>query len=304
MNLLDPWQLRTFLAAAAAPSFRQAAADIALAPSTVTTQIKALEEVLGVPLFQRDAGRVVLTEHGRRLVGQARRLLDLESEIRRGIGGDADSPELSVRLSESLGIELAPALLPRFRKRFPRTRLILATHSRHGLAGDLRQGAVDLGVILGEPFAAEGVAMEEIHREPLTVIVSPRSDLARLPAIGPEALAGRELLVTRHVWSVRRRIESALARSGREPASVTECTCLEIVKRCVAAGHGVALAPCLAVRREREADLLAALPWAEGPLEVPVVLLRQAGRTDGEAGAFFAQALREALAAGAAPKLP
>ncbi|MGE4539380.1 MAG: LysR family transcriptional regulator [Desulfovibrio sp.] len=305
MNLLDPWQLRTFLAAAAAPSFRQAASDISLAPSTVTMQIQALEETLGVPLFQRAAGRMVLTEHGQRLVGHARRWLELEAEIRRGIGGDETaSPELSVRISESLGLELVPAILPRFRQRFPHTRLILATQSRQGLVGDLRQGSVDLGIILGEPFAASGVAMEEIHREPLVVIVPPRSDLARLAVVGPEELAVRELLVTRHIWSVRRRIESALARVGKEPASLTECTSLEIVKRCVAAGQGVALAPRLAVRRECAAGLLAALPWAEGTLEVPVVLLWQADRPRSEVAAYFARAVREALEEGGEPSGP
>lgn len=299
MNMLDPWQLRTFLAAAAGLSFRQAAQDLAMAPSTVTAQIHSLEETLGVSLFERAGGRVVLTEYGRRLVGHARRLLDLEAEVRRRIGGDDDTcPELSVRLSESLGLELVPAVLPRFRQHFPHTRLLLATHSRQGLARDLRQGAVDLGLVLGEPFVAEGILMEEIHREELVVIAPPDSPLANRHAVGPADLAGQELLVTRHVWSARRRIENALARTKADPAAVTECTSLEIVKRCVAAGHGLALAPRLAVRREHEAGTLAVLPWADGTLDAPVMLLQQAGRPPGPAGDAFVEAARDVFRAG------
>lgn len=295
--MLDPWHLRTFLAAADALSFRQAAGALAMAPSTVTTQIKALEEALGASLFQRGPGRVVLTEEGRRLRGMARRLLDLESEIRRDFDHNREAfPELSVRLSESLGLELLPAVLSRFRRHFPHTRLFLPTRSRQGLARDLRQGAVDLGLMLGEPFAAEGVRMETLHREPLLVIAPPDSPLAGREAVGPEALAGRELLVTPHVWSARRRIENALDRAGLAPAALTECTSLEIVKRCVAAGHGLAVAPWLAVRRECEAGRLLALPWAGGLLDAPVLLVRPSDRDLDRAGACFVGAVREVLA--------
>lgn len=296
MNMLDPWQLRTFLAACAGPSFRQAAQELALAPSTVTTRIKALEECLGVRLFDRVGGSVVLTEHGRRLLGHARRLLDLEAETRRRMAGDDDDGlELAVRLSESLGLALVPAILPGFRRRFPAVRLTLATHSRQGLARDLRQGTVDLGLILGEPFAAEGIAMEEMHREPIVVIAPPASPLAGRERLGPADLSGRELLVTHHIWSARRRVENALARAGAVPAAVTECTSLEIVKRCVAAGHGLALAPLLAVGQERQAGVLAVLEWAEEPLDAPVTVLRRAGRPLCAAGAAFFAAVRSRL---------
>jgi len=301
MNMLDPWQLRTFLAAAATESFRQAAEELALAPSTVTTRIKALEDNLGLRLFARSAGRVVLTEHGRRLVGHARRLLDLEAQTRQRMAGRDDAGlELSVRLSESLGLVLAPAVLPGFRRQFPRIRLTLVTSSRQGLARELRQGTVDLGLVLGQPFTAEGVAMEEIHREPLVVIVPPAGPLAGRGRIRPADLDGCQLLVTRHVWSARGRIEQALARAGASPASVTECASLEIVKRCVAAGHGLALAPRLAVRREAQAGSLAVLDWADSRLDAPLMFLQPAGRTLCAPGRAFLEMTRESLRAGAA----
>ncbi len=295
--MLDPYLLKTFLAAAAGPSFRQAAATCNLAPSTVTSQIKALEQELGLPLFERAGGRTALTEHGRRLVRHAHRLLDLEAETRRLLaGGDDASLELTVRLSESLGLALAPLILPLFRQRFAHTRLVLATHSRAGLARDLRQGGVDLALLLGEPFAAEGVTMEELHREPLVVIAPPGSSLADRKTAGPADLDGWPLLSTRHVWSARQRIEDALARAEAQIAGHVECTSLEIVKRCVAAGAGLAVAPWLAVRQEVAEGRLAALAWAEEPLSAPVLLLRACDREPCPAGAAFIAATRAALA--------
>ncbi len=296
--MLDPWQLRTFLAAADGPSFRQAAKDLALAPSTVTAQIKALEDALGVPLFRRGPGSVVLTEHGRRLLGPARRLLDLEAAIRRDIGRDGEAcPELAVRLSESLGLAVAPAVLAALRRDHPRLRLAIVTHSRRGLAHDLRHDAVDLGLFMGEPFAADGIVMEQIHREPLYVIAAPGSPLAARGAVGPEDLAGRELFVTRHIWSARRGLENALARHSVSPGAVTTCTSLPVVMRCVAAGNGLALAPWLAVAADRTAGTLAVLPWAEETLFAPVVAAHRADRPLSRPAEAFLTALRQALAA-------
>lgn len=298
MHMLDPWQLRTFLAAVAAASFRRAAQELALSPSAVTAQIRALEETLGVKLFARAGNRVTVTEHGRRLAGYARRLLDLEAETRQRMAGDeAEQSALTVRLSESLGSAIVPAVLPAFRRRFPGVALHLATYSRQGLVRELRQGTVDCGIVLGEPYVAEGVAMTVIHREPIVAVVAPGDRLAGRGHVGPADLAGRELLVTRHVWSNRERVERALTRAGVTLAAVTESTSLAILIGCVAAGHGLALAPRLAVAEPARAGLLALLAWDDAPLSAAVTVMRLAGRLPGPAQQCFLDLLRQELKA-------
>lgn len=114
MHMLDPWQLRTFLENAAAASFRRAAQELALSPSTVTAQIKPWSRPCGGTAFARTGNRVTVTEHGRRLAGYARRLLDLEAETRQRLAADCDEPAtLTVRLSESLGrVRARPSCRP------------------------------------------------------------------------------------------------------------------------------------------------------------------------------------------------
>jgi DNA-binding transcriptional LysR family regulator len=297
MHMLDPWQLRTFLAAASSASLRQAARELSLSPSAVTARIKALEQTVGVPLFHRTGNRVTVTEHGRRLAGYARRLLDLEAEARQRLAGgdDNDSLELSVRLSESLGLALVPLALPVFRRRFPQLRLTLATRSGLGLVRDLRQGVVDCGIVLGQPSVAEGLTATVIHREPLVAVVAPDDPLAGRSRLSPADLHGRELLVTRHVWSAREHLEQALVRAGATPVAVTEGTSLEMLLRCVAAGHGLTLAPRLAVADRVRAGRLTALPWDDGRLDAAVTVLELAGRRPGAAETFFLDCLRSAL---------
>ncbi|KHK01620.1 LysR family transcriptional regulator [Desulfovibrio sp. TomC] len=296
MHMLDPWQLHTFLTAAAAGSLRQAARELALSPSAVTARIKALEQTVGVALFHRTGNRVTVTEHGRRLSGYARRLLDLEAEARQKLAGDDDeATSLSVRLSESLGLAVLPVLLPRFRRRFPCLRLTLATRSDQGLVRDLRQGVVDCGIVLGQPYVAEGVTATVIHRERLVVVAAPHDPLAGRGRVIPADLHGRELLVTRHVWSARERVEQALLRAGAIPAAVTSCTSLEMLLRCVVAGHGLALAPELAVADRVRAGQLASLAWDDGSLDAAVTVMTLTGRRPSTAQTVFLHLLRQSL---------
>lgn len=277
--MTDPRLLKTFLAVAAGLSFRQAAKDLHYAPSSVSSQIRSLEEELGVALFERTGRSVVLTEHGQRLLDHARRLTDLADQTRRIVAGVPDDPpELTVRLSETLGIHCLPWVLPRWRARHPETRLTLLTRSRYGLARDVRHGLTDLGLLLGEPFAATGLSVTLLRRERLVVITVPESPLAGRGRVGPADLAGVDLLLTPQVWSARGRLESALLETGITPRIPLSCTSLEMVLRCVMAGLGVSVAPWFAVAEAVAQGRLAALAWAPGPLTAPLLLIRDAGR--------------------------
>ena len=74
-------QLGTFLKIAEAKSFTSAAAQLGYAQSTVTTQIRQLEEELGCLLFDRLGKNVVLTPEGEKLSAYAEKMLQLEREI-------------------------------------------------------------------------------------------------------------------------------------------------------------------------------------------------------------------------------
>lgn len=291
--MLDPHLLRTFLAVAAALSFRKAALALHCAPSTVTSQIHSLEQELGVALFERSSRRVRLTGPGQGLVQNARRIVDLIEETQRLASGGGDSGvELAVRISESLGVYCLPWVLPRFRQGFPAIRLTLATQSRHGLQQDLQHGIMDLALLLGEPFVATGIDVELLGRERLVAIVAPQSSLAAAPNMRPEMLDGQALVLTRHVWSLRRSIEVALLEARVRPAGIVECASVELVKACVMAGQGVSIVPAFSVRDALRRGELAALEWDGGGLCAPVYLARQSNRQLSPAGEAFSETLR------------
>lgn len=288
--------LRTFLAVAAELSFRQAAQALHVAPSTVTSRIKALEEELGVKLFARRGRRVVLTPEGRRLFWHAARLTELAARTRQVVCGEEEGPEVRLRVSETLGAYCLPTVLRQFKAAFPAARVHLATTSRQGTLHDLRRGTVDAALLLGEPFAAPGLAVESLWREPLVVFTAPDGPLADRECVGADDLEGVPLVLTRHAWSARAAMERALAGEGAGMAGHVECASAEIVKRCVLAGLGVSVAPRFFVAGEAGRGRLRILAWSGEPLAATVLLARDRTRTPPPAAAWLLRLLRDFFA--------
>jgi DNA-binding transcriptional LysR family regulator len=92
-------QLRAFQEVAAELSFTRAARNLHYAQSTVTTQIKNLEEALGADLFDRSQRQLALTEAGSRLLPHARRIIEIAETARREIALTRALPPHARRVS-------------------------------------------------------------------------------------------------------------------------------------------------------------------------------------------------------------
>src|SRR4051794_11115590 len=113
--------LDTFVKAAELSSFTAAAKALHLTQAAVSQRIATLEADLGVALFRRQGGRVVVTEAGQRLHSYALRILDLHRQARQETTGSpvTITGELSLAASSIPGEHLLPGLLDAFRQRYP-----------------------------------------------------------------------------------------------------------------------------------------------------------------------------------------
>ncbi len=287
--------LRTFMAVAGALSFHRAGQALHAAQSTVSVRIQALEEELGVRLFDRLGRRVALTEAGGRLLDYGRRILDLEEEARAWTGAGAGGGSLTVRMPETLCVERLPGVLREFRARFPRVRLRLTPCASDSLAEDLRRGLTDLAFVLALEVMSPDLRAERLGVEELVLAASPGHALARLAEVGPGDLAGETLLATTSDCSYRRVFENGLAREGKAPSVGLECGSLAAVKRFAVEGLGYAVLPVVAARAELAAGTLAPLPWNGGPLEAAVFMVRHKDQWLGPALAAFMELCRQGL---------
>ena len=124
MNLRD---LRYLVALAEHKHFGRAATASFVSQPTLSTQIRKLEEELGVALVERTPRKVLLTEVGREIAQRAREVLNEVEQIRQIARRTKDPESGTVRLGifPTLGPYLLPHVVPQIRERFPRLELLL-----------------------------------------------------------------------------------------------------------------------------------------------------------------------------------
>ena len=211
-------QLRTFAAVARELSFTRAAAELDYVQSAVTAQVKALEEELGVRLFDRLPRRVVLTDAGRNLLGYAVRVLDLSEEARatvsrrdgHGVGGT-----LEVGASETLCVYRLPDVFRAFRSRFPGVDLRFHPVPYARLKELVKEGSLDVAFLLEEPLGDEYLVAETLIREPLVLVAPPDHALSKRSRVSLTDLGGEPMLLTDRGCSYRRAFEREMAKAGR-----------------------------------------------------------------------------------------
>jgi len=137
MNLRD---LRYFIALADARHFGRAAAACFVSQPTLSTQLKKLEEELGVVLFERAPRNILLTpagelilRHAREALSQVKQMQDIAKHTK-----DPESASIKLGIFPTLGPYLLPHVIPNIRKRFPNLELLLVEEKTEILIQQLR----------------------------------------------------------------------------------------------------------------------------------------------------------------------
>ncbi len=265
--MLDLLKLRTFRTVALTKNFTRAAAQLGYSQSNVTTHIKALEQELGAPLFDRFrfANRIVLTEAGRRTLEYAGRLLALADETKAALqkGGEPGGP-LRVSAPEALLSYRLPELVHRFQIRYPKVKLSLASSAdRASQTTAVLDGEVDLVFLVDEPVKPGRLIVQRLTQEELVLVAAPGNRWADRENPLADILKTEDLL-TEPSGAHRLLIERVLSASEIRRANLIEMGSMEAVKRCAAGGLGVAVVPRAATALELEQGRLIPLRWRSG----------------------------------------
>ncbi|MEZ0471325.1 LysR substrate-binding domain-containing protein [Luteimonas salinilitoris] len=206
--LLETDALQTFVAIAETASFTRGAQRVFRTPSAVSMKIKRLEQALGRTLFVREARRVRLTPEGEALLGDARRLLQLNGETVARFRAPALSGRVRIGTSDDVGSRILPAALGQFARTHPTVDVEMALGRSSDLAAQLDAGTLDLALVTAGNDDHDAGRGETVHTEPLLWAQRRDGDaVARAPL--PLALAGQGC-----VW--RRTALAALDRDGRD----------------------------------------------------------------------------------------
>jgi DNA-binding transcriptional LysR family regulator len=164
-SMLDLELLRSFVSVVEAGGFTRAGARVHRTQSTVSQQIKRLEEDVGQLLLHRDGKDVRPTEAGERLLSYARRLLSLAEEARDVLRQPDSEGAIRLGIPEDFAAYRLPRLLGAFSRSHPGLRLdVRADQSKH-LARDLERGELDLALYKREAGGKDAIAVwpERVH---------------------------------------------------------------------------------------------------------------------------------------------
>ena len=246
MNLRD---LKYLVALAEHKHFGRAAAACFVSQPTLSTQIKKLEDELGVPLVERAPRKVMLTPAGREAAMRARGIVAEVEQMKEAARRSRDPEAGTVRLGifPTLGPYLLPHVVPTIRSRFPQLELLLVEEKSDVLLAQLRNGQLD-AALLALPLADEQLHAEFLFEEPFVLAAPVGHPLAERSHLTLDDLADQRLLLLQDGHCLRDQALDVCQLAGAQEKSEFQATSLETLRQMVAANVGVTLLPMLAVK--------------------------------------------------------
>lgn len=246
MNLRD---LKYLVALADHKHFGRAAAACFISQPTLSTQIRKLEEELGIALVERAPRRVMLTPAGRDVAERARRIVADVEEMKEAARRSRKPEAGTVRLGifPTLAPYLLPHVVPRVRQRFPQLELLLVEEKTETILRQLREGRLDAGV-LALPLHDDQLHVEFLFEEPFVLAVPEHHPLADGHALTMQSLSNEHLLLLDDGHCLRDQALDVCHMAGAGERAGFRATSLETLRQMVAANVGITLLPMLSVK--------------------------------------------------------
>ncbi|VGO08752.1 transcriptional regulator, LysR family [plant metagenome] len=293
--------LQCFLVLAEEQHYQRAAERLDMAQPQLSLAITRLEAELGVQLFTRTQRSTQITEAGRRLVPEARRVLNACAEFQRNATDVTQAVEHRIRLGLSgMTIGLAhprlDALLAHVRQAVADIDLYVTEHEYSSLIRGLRDGSLDVGITVGS-VRYEDLVIQPLWHDPMWAVVPAAHPLAQAEIVTRDDLKSSSLIVC-HPGSdagASEQLRAAVAEKIVEPHIAQYASSIPGMLAMVAAGFGMSfIAESQIARNPREG--VRYLPIEQCEAEFYTSALYRAGGLRPEDRRFF-EAVRAFLGA-------
>ncbi len=301
---LENFRLKVFRTVAEHLSFRKAAEHLFLTQPAVTHQIKALEDDLGVRLFDRAANTIALTPQGLVLLRAAHKIATIVSEAEQELAAKEGkvSGELALGVSSTIAQYVLPRLIGAFLGEHPSVQLSLHSGNTEEMVKLLLEGKVSIGLIEG-PTRHREVRAEPFMEDELVLIVPADCEFNRLSR---EQFLRSCLLLREHGSGSRRVVETALEKAALKLKSfkrVMDLDSTEAIKSAVEAGLGIGFVSRWAISKELELRILKVVGVAGIRAARHFSLVSRIGpEPQGPAAAFRSFAMERARLLSGAPR--
>ncbi|MFD1056191.1 LysR family transcriptional regulator [Terrabacter terrigena] len=242
--------LPVFVVVAEVGQVTTAAAVLGMPQPTVSRALARLGALLGTPVVERDGRGITLTAAGRALLPFAKEGV---AALERGVdavtgSGAVGHGTVGLSFQTLLGEAVVPALIRRFRDRFPGVRFELSQGSRQKALDDFEAGRCSVALVASPPEVS-GASSTVLYDEPLVVAVHRTHRAAGSTSVSVESLAADgldDLIVLKTGFGLRGRVEEIYADAGVPLRVGFEAEDVHTARGLVGAGLGVAILPAFA----------------------------------------------------------
>lgn len=268
--------LRTFVTVAHTNSFSETAQILSYAQSSISEQIKKLEQSLGTVLFDRLGNNISLTRDGEKLLHYAEKILNLCDEA---VGSlSTTSPEevkgeVRIAITETLCFYRLPMLLERFNMLYPNVDIKIKMGNCYDFPIWIRKNLIDVAYVLDNTKDYEDIISEVLFDEPLYLVVSKQHRLAGYSLVIPEEIRNEKLILTQKGSQYREIFESTVLKSIDLKHTPSEFESIEAIKHFVSSNLGIAFLPYSVVEDEVAKGELSILNINKSKLSISAKML-------------------------------
>ncbi len=215
--------LRYFIALAGSLNFTRAAERVHVTQSTLSHQIRQLEDEVGQRLFDRNGKRVMLTEAGESFLAYADRALAV---IDQGLGELKQtvapiSGTVRIGTTHTFNLGFLPDCIALFLKQNPTVKIVIEELSGDAITHGLQAEQLDIGIGY-RPEMPEGIRFEPLFNEELALIVAQTHPLAKRKRLRIAELHRESLVLLPQSFSTRRLLDECFNAAGAEPNIIAE----------------------------------------------------------------------------------
>lgn len=237
--------LRYFVAVAQELNFTRAAEKLHTSQPSLSSQIRDLEQCVGVALLERDKRKVTLTAAGECFLQNAQAILDNAEQAKvRARKAALNNDHLAIGFVPSAEVNLLPKVLPMLRLHQPETHIELASLITTQQEEKLRSGELDVG-LMRYPVHGQDIEFIELFHEPLVVVLPVGHPLSREESISAQQLHGVNFVTTDPDYSgeLSSVVNAWFEKERSQPNIVQVATNILVTMNLVGMGLGATLIP-------------------------------------------------------------
>jgi DNA-binding transcriptional LysR family regulator len=268
--MIENFKLHVFRVVADTLNFSKAAEELHLSQPAVTSQVRSLEEGLGIALFDRVGRNATLTPAGKTLLPYVRQIETLTSDALAALApfGVQEGVELNIGASHTIGVYLLPKLLPMLVRDWPKLRIHVVGGSTTEILNALATHQVSIGLIEA-PGHRPDLKIETFSEDELSLILPPTHRWAKKVTLRAAEIVQEPILLRESGSGMRRFVEEYLEKNGvlsQQLRTNVDMNSTEAIISAVEAGLGIGFVPVMALDKARLTDSVKIVPLENGPI--------------------------------------